>query len=117
MRMCSWFLLTGYCLEEKNKAPFNYKYKLSPTLSIYKIVIRLTSQVLSKENSRLVADRQKCNQILLLELRALGTLDRHAHHLSYQGGQNSPPHTCIFLVFSNLDCFDLGTSLSEKAMF
>ena len=34
-----------------NKAPFNYKYKLSQKalsmLSIYKIVIRLKSQVLS----------------------------------------------------------------------
>ena len=36
-----------------NKAPFIYKYKLSQkalsTLNIYKIVIRLKSQVLSKE--------------------------------------------------------------------
>ena len=64
-----------------------------------------------------MADRQTCNQTLLLELRALGTLDRRAHHLSYQGGPNSPPHTCIFIVLTNLDCFDLGTSLSEKVMF
>ena len=45
-----------------NKATCNYKYKLSQkalsTLSIYKIVIRLKSQVLSKEDCRLVADRQ-----------------------------------------------------------
>ena len=45
----------------------------------------------------------------LLKLKALGTLDRCAHHLSYQSGQKSPPH--IFFVLSNLDCFDLGTSL------
>ena len=62
-----------------------------------------------------MADRQTCNQILLFELRAIGTLDRHAHHLSYQGGPKSPPH--IFFVLTNLDCFDLGTPLSEKVMF
>ena len=84
-------------------------------LSIFKILIRFTSQVLSREDSRRVADRQKGNQILLVELRALGTLDRHAHHHSYQGGPKSPPH--IFFVLTNLDCFDLGTSLSEKVMF
>ena len=59
-----------------NKAPFNYKYKLSQKNSVYvkhyKIVIRLKSQVLSKEECRLVADRQTCNQIMLLELKALG---------------------------------------------
>ena len=32
-------------------------------LSIYKIVIRLTSQVLSREGIRLLKDRQTCNQI------------------------------------------------------
>ena len=63
----------------------------------------------------LVADRQTCNQILLLELKALGTLDRLAHLLSYQGDPKSPLH--IFFVLTNLDCFDLGTSLSEKVMF
>ena len=84
-------------------------------LNIYKIVIRLTSQVLSREGSRLLKDRQTCNQISLLELRALGTLDRHAHHLSYQVGPKSPPH--IFFVLTNLDCFDLGMSLSGKVMF
>ena len=102
-----------------NKAPFNYKYKLSQkalsTLSIYKIVIRLKCQVLSKEERRFVADRQTSNQILLLDLKALGTLDRLAHHLSYQGDPKSPPH--IFFVLTNLDCFDLGTSLSEKVVF
>ena len=45
-----------------NKAPFINKYKLSQktlfTLNIYKIVIRLKSQVLRKEDSRLEADRQ-----------------------------------------------------------
>ena len=62
-----------------------------------------------------MAGRQTCNQILLFELKALGTLDRLAHHLSYQGDLKSPPP--IFLVLTNLDCFDLGTSLSEKVMF
>ena len=84
-------------------------------LSIYKIVNRLTSQVLRKDDGRLVTDRQTCNQILSLELRALGTLDRHAHHVSYQGSPKSPPH--IFFVLTDLDCFDMGTSLSEKIMF
>ena len=60
-----------------------------------------------------MADRQTCNQILLLMLRALGTLVRRAHHLRYKGGPKSPPH--IFLVFTNLDCFDLGMSLCEKS--
>ena len=61
MRMRSWSLLTGCCL-----APFIYKYKLSQkalsTLNIYKIVIRFKGQVLRKEDNRLVADRQTCNQ-------------------------------------------------------
>ena len=47
----------------------------------------------------------------LLELKALRTLDRRAHHLSYQGGPKSPPH--IFFVLTTLDCFDLGTSLKK----
>ena len=83
-------------------------------LSLYKIVIRLTSQLLSREDSKLLADRLICNRIFLLEFRALGTLDNHAHHLSYHGDPKSPPH--IFFVLTNLDCFDLGTSLSEKVM-
>ena len=58
-----------------------------------------------------MADRQTCYQILLLELKALGTLDRLAHRLSYQGDPKSPPH--IFFVLSNLDCSDMGTSMSE----
>ena len=33
------------------------------------------------------------------------------HHLSYQGGPKSSPH--IFFVLTNLDCFDLGTSLQK----
>ena len=33
------------------------------TLNIYKIDIRLKSQVIRKEDSRLVADRQTCKQI------------------------------------------------------
>ena len=60
-----------------------------------------------------MADRQTCNQFffVLLKLKALETLDRRAHHLSYQGGPKSPPH--IFFVLTNLDCFDLGTSLKK----
>ena len=60
-------------------------------------------------------DRQTRKQILVLELKALGTLDKLPHQLSYQGGPKSPPH--IFFVLINLDYFDLGTSLSEKVMF
>ena len=106
--MRSVFLLTG-C--------FIYKYKLSQTalsmLNIYKIVIRLRSQVLRKEDSRLwPTDRHAIR--FFLKLKALGTLDRRAHLLSYQGGPKSPPH--IFFVLTNLDCFDLGTSL-KKVMF
>ena len=50
----------------------------------------------------------------LLMLKALGTLDRHPHHLSYQGGPKSPLH--IFFVLTNLDCFDLGTSLKKLCL-
>ena len=61
LRMRSGFLLTG-C--------FIYKYKLSQkalsTLNIYKIVIRLKGQVLRKEDSRLVADRQADMQSVFL---------------------------------------------------
>ena len=53
-----------------------------------------------------MADRQTYYQILMLEFKALGTLDRLAHHLRYQGDPNLPPH--IFFVLTNLDCFDLG---------
>ena len=71
--MHSCFLLTGCCLEDK-QSPTNYNYKLLQkalsTLRIYKSVIRLKSQVLSKKVSRLVADRHTCNQFLLLELKA-----------------------------------------------
>ena len=59
-------------------------------------------------------DRQTCNQISVLELKALGTLDKLAHHLGYQGGSKSPPH--IFFVLTNLEYFDLGTSLYEKVI-
>ena len=48
------------------KVPINYKYKLSQktlsTLSKYKIVIRLKSQVLRKEDSRLVAESDSVAQ-------------------------------------------------------
>ena len=47
-------------------------------------------------------------RLVLLKLKALVTLDTRTHHLSYQGGPNSPPH--IFFVLTNLDCFDSGTS-------
>ena len=107
-----------------NKAPFIYKYKLTQktlsTLNIYKFVIRLKSQVIRKEDSRLVADRQTCKQffcscsIIVSEYDqeiALGTLDRHANHLSYKGGSKAPPYS--FFVLTNLDCFDLGSSLKK----
>ena len=59
-----------------------------------------------------MADRQTCNQLFFLfKLKALGTLDRRAHHLSYQSVPKSPQH--IFFVLTNLDCFDLGTSLKK----
>ena len=67
----------------------SFHKKALSTLNIYTIVIRLKSQVLRKEDSRLVADRQADMQsvfIIFLKLKALGTLDRRAHHLSYQGG-------------------------------
>ena len=48
----------------------------------------------------------------LLKLNAIGTLERRAHHLSYQGGSKSPPH--IFFVLTNLDCFDLGASMKKS---
>ena len=61
----------------------------------------------------LVADRQTCNQFFL-KLKALGTLDRRAHHLSYQSGPKPPPY--IFFVLTNLDCFDFGTSLKKLCL-
>ena len=108
--MRSGFLLTGCCLKDLFTSISFHKKALS-TLNIYKIVIRLKSQVLRKEDSRLVAVRQTCKQFFLLMLKALGTLDRQVPHLSYQGGPKSPPH--IFFVLTNLDCFDLGTSLKK----
>ena len=62
-----------------------------------------------------MADRQTCNQILFFELKDIGILERRAHHLSYQGGPKSTP--TIFFVLTNLDCFVLKKSLSEKVMF
>ena len=59
--MCS-----GFLLKTINKAhlftSIIFHKKAQSTLNIYKIVIRLKSQVLSKKDSRLVADRQTCNQ-------------------------------------------------------
>ena len=57
-----------------------------------------------------MAERQTWKPFLLM-LKALGTLDRHAHHLSYQSGPKPQLH--IFLVLTNLDCFDLGSSLKN----
>ena len=68
--MRSGFLLTGCCLDDK-QSPIFYKYKLSQkalsTLNIYKIGIRLLSQVLRKKDSRCVADRQTCNQFFFAQ--------------------------------------------------
>ena len=51
----------------------------------------------------------------LLKYKALETLDRCAHHLSYhQSGPKSPPH--IFFVLTNLDCFGMGTSLKKLCL-
>ena len=41
-------------------------------------------------------------------------LDRRSHHLSYQSGPKSPPH--IFYWLTNLDYFDLGTSLKKLCL-
>ena len=92
----------------------SFHKKVLSTLSIYKIVIRLKSQVLSKEDCRLVADRHTCNQILLLDLKALGALDILAHHLSYQGNPKSPPH--IFFVLHNLVCLTWGRLCLNKVL-
>ena len=54
------------------------------------------------------------HSFFLLKLKALGTLDRRAHHLSYQGCPKSPPH--IFFVLTHLNCFDLGTSLKKLCL-
>ena len=90
----------------------SFHKKALSTPDIYKIAIRLKSQVSRKEDSRFVAYRQTCNQFFfLLKLKALETLDRCAHHLSYQGGPKSPPH--IIFVLTNLNCFDFGTSLKK----
>ena len=62
-----------------NEAPFIYKYKLSKkvmstlNIHVYKIVIRLKSQVLRKEDSRTVADRQ---------------IDRHANRFFFAHDQS-----------------------------
>ena len=115
--MRSGFLLTGCCLDDKKPHLFtsvSFHKKALSTLNIYNIFIRHKNQVLSKEDSRLVADRQTCNQVFLLKLNALGTLDRRDHHLSYQSGPKSPSH--IFFVLTNLDCFDLGTSLKKLCL-
>ena len=62
--MRSGFLLNGCCFDDK-QAPFIYKYQLSQkalsTLNMYKIVIRLKSQILRKEGCSLVADKHTHN--------------------------------------------------------
>ena len=113
MRMRSGFLLSGWTKPHLFTSISYHKKSLS-TLNIYTMVIRLKSQVLRKEDSRLVADRQTdrhANRFISLMLKAFGPLDRHAYHLSYQGSPKSPPQ--IFFVLTNLDCFDLGTSLKK----
>ena len=52
--------------------------------------------------------------VFMLKLKALRTLDRRAQQLSYQSGPKSPPH--IFFVLTNLNCFDLGTSLKKLCL-
>ena len=47
---------------------------------------------------------------VLLKLK----LDRRSHHLSYQSGPKSPPH--IVYGLTNLDCFDLVTSLKKLCL-
>ena len=107
---CAVFFLTRCCLDDSFTSISFHKKALS-TLNIYKIVIRLKSQVLRKEDSR-ACDSQTDMQIFFRSCsKPLGTLDRRAHHLSLQGGPKSPPH--VFFVFTNLDCFDLGTSLKK----
>ena len=39
----------------------------------------------------LLLGRQTGKRILLFELKAIGTLDKHVHHLIYQEGSKSPP--------------------------
>ena len=48
--------------------------------------------------------------VFFLMFKALGILDRHVHHLSYQDGPNSPPH---FLCVDQFGLFWLG-DVSEK---
>ena len=50
-------------------------------------------------------------RFFLLKPKALGKLDRRAHHRS---GPKSQPH--IFFELTNLDCFDLGTSLKKLCL-
>ena len=53
-----------------------------------------------------MADRQTCNQLFLLKLKALETINKSV--------PKSPPH--IFFVLTNLDCFHLGTSLKKLCL-
>ena len=68
------FLARSLVVSTINKALFFYKYKLSQktlfTLNIYKIVIRLKSQALSKADSRLVADRQTRNHFFFAQVQS-----------------------------------------------
>ena len=88
MRMRSGFLLTGRTKPHLFTSISFHKKALSTlNIHVYKIFVRLiNSQVLRKEDSSPVADRQTdrqtCETVFLLKLKALGTLDRHSHHLS-----------------------------------
>ena len=46
--------------------------------------------------------------VFLLKLKALGTLDRRAHHLSYQSGPKSPPR-----IFFDLEASQKKLCLSQ----
>ena len=75
-------------------------------LNIYKTVIRLKSQVLSKEGSRLVTD---IHSVFFAQAQSPWNTVQMCSPPELPEGPKSPPH--IFFVLTNLDCFDLGTSL------
>ena len=66
--LAQWFSFNMMLFRRKTKphifTNISFQKKALSTLNIYKIVIRLKSQVLRKEDSRLVADKQKCNQFM-----------------------------------------------------
>ena len=101
--------LTGCCSDDLFTS-ISFNKKALSTINIYTIVIRLKSQVLRKEDSMLVAVRQTCKQFFA-----------HAQSPWNTGQTRSPPElpgwskvtTTYFLYVTNLDCFDLGTSLKK----